>query len=172
MGSLASECDIGRVAAANRRQAHWDDPCYPLRPMSRRPPPPGRRPLPPPRGRRGAPRRRPVPAAIGRVILGIGFLLGVGLFVGIMAAYGSVTSGLPDVSEIENFDLPEASTVTSADGRELAQFAAEDRRVIAFDDIPELMLNAQIAAEDQDFWDNPCISFRSIARAFLQNFQA
>ena len=29
-----------------------------------------------------------------------------------------------------------------------------------------------MAAEDQSFWNNPCIDFRSIVRAFLQNFQA
>src|SRR5688500_9589921 len=104
--------------------------------MSRRPPPPGRRSPYPPRGTRSAaraPRRRPVPMALPRIILGIGFLLGLGLFVGIMAAYGSVTRDLPNVSEIENFDLPQASTVMSADGTELAQFAAEDRRVIPFE---------------------------------------
>ncbi len=90
----------------------------------------------------------------------------------ILGVYASFTSGLPDVADIENFDLVEGSTVVSADGTELATFAVEDRREIGFDQMPEVMLDAQVAAEDQTFWTNPCVDFRSIVRAVLQNFQA
>ena len=86
--------------------------------------------------------------------------------------YASYTSDLPPVEEIEDFDLAQGSTVLSADGTELATFAIEDRREIPFEDIPQVMIDAQVAAEDQSFWNNPCIDFRSIVRAFLQNFQA
>ncbi len=86
--------------------------------------------------------------------------------------YATYTSDLPPVEEIEDFDLAQGSTVLSADGRELATFAIEDRREISFENIPKVMVDAQVAAEDQSFWDNPCVDFRSIVRAFLQNFQA
>ena len=99
-------------------------------------------------------------------------LLGVGLFGLILSFYTSFTSGLPDVAEIENFDLVEGSTVLSGDGTELATFAVEDRREISFDQIPQVMIDAQVAAEDQTFWTNPCVDLRSIVRAVLQNFQA
>ena len=89
-----------------------------------------------------------------------------------MSVYASYTNGLPDVSEIEEFDLAQGSTVVSADGTELATFAIEDRREIAFEELPQLMIDAQVAAEDQTFWTNPCIDFRSIVRALLQNVQA
>jgi len=89
-----------------------------------------------------------------------------------MSVYASFTSDLPDIAEIENFDLAEGSTVMSADGTQLAAFAAEDRRVIPFEEIPTLMVEAQVAAEDQTFWENPCVDFRAIVRAFVQNFQA
>jgi len=96
----------------------------------------------------------------------------MGLFIGVMSVYASFTSDLPDIAEIENFDLAEGSTVMSADGTELAAFAAEDRRVIPFEEIPTLMVDAQVAAEDQTFWENPCVDFKAIVRAFVQNFQA
>ena len=99
-------------------------------------------------------------------------MLAIGLFIGLLGVYASFTSGLPDVSEIENFDLDQGSTVVSADGTELATFAVEDRRVIPFERIPQLMIDAQVAAEDQTFWSNPCVDFRSIVRAVLQNYQA
>ncbi len=99
-------------------------------------------------------------------------LLAAGLFAVILNVYSSFTSGLPDVGDIENFDLVEGSSVISADGTELATFAVEDRREISFEEMPELMIEAQVAAEDQTFWTNPCVDFRSIVRAVLQNFQA
>ncbi len=99
-------------------------------------------------------------------------LLAAGLFAAMLLAYASFTSGLPDVGEIENVDLAQGSTVVSADGTELASFAVEDRREVSFDQIPQVMVDAQVAAEDQRFWTNPCVDFQAIARAFLQNFQA
>ena len=99
-------------------------------------------------------------------------MLAIGLFVLILNVYASFTSGLPDVGDVENVDLAQGSTVVSADGTQLATFAIEDRREIAFDQVPQVMIDAQVAAEDQSFWTNPCVDFRSIVRAVLQNFQA
>ncbi len=124
----------------------------PCRPMTRRPPPPGWR-GPPGRGAPG--RRRPGSTALPRIVLAVFGALAVGLFVGLMGVYASYTNGLPDVADIENFDLAQGSTVVSGDGTELATFAIEDRREISFAEIPQLMIDAQVAAEDQTFWTEP-----------------
>ena len=99
-------------------------------------------------------------------------VLGGALFFGLMGVYAAYTNGLPPVEDLENFTLNEGSRVVSADGVELATFAAERREVVPFDEIPELLINAQVAAEDRTFWDNPCIDLRGIARAALQNLTA
>jgi membrane peptidoglycan carboxypeptidase len=138
--------------------------------MTRRPPP-----RPAPRGARApSPRARqrggfPIGPAL---ILGVCTALAIGLFGGLMAAYASLTNGLPPASELENFNLAEGSVVLSGDGQELARFSFEDRNVIGLDQIPQVMQDAQIAAEDQTFWTNPCVDIRSIVRAALQNFSA
>ena len=106
------------------------------------------------------------------IILSICAVVAIGLFIGLMGVYTAYASGLPNVGEIENFPLPQGSTVLSADGQELATFAAEDRRAIPYAEIPEVMRQAQVAAEDQTFWTNPCIDFRGIVRAALQNLSA
>jgi membrane peptidoglycan carboxypeptidase len=140
--------------------------------MTRRPPPPARSGAPRAAGR-GAPRRRPPGStALPRIILGVFGLLAIGVFALLLNVYASFTSGLPDVGDIENFDLAQGSTVLSADGTELATFAIEDRREIDFAEIPQVIIDAQVAAEDRSFWTNPCVDFRSIARAVFQNFQA
>src|SRR3990172_7978095 len=124
---------------------------------------PSRRSNPRPQGRVGA-----LPA----IVLGGFAALAVGLFIGLMGVFASYTAGLPDPGDLEDFELSEGSRVLSADGVELASFAAEQRRVIPFDEIPQVMIDAQVAAEDRTFWTNPCIDFRGILRAALQNFSA
>lgn len=110
----------------------------------------------------------PLPA----LILGAFAALAVALFVGIMGVFASYASGLPDPAQLENFQLAEGSRVISADGVELATFAAEQRRVIPYAQLPQVMVDAQVAAEDRTFWTNPCIDLRGIVRAALQNFSA
>jgi len=128
----------------------------------------GRPPAPrsPSSGRRA--RVAPLPA----LILGTFAALAVALFIGVVAAFASYATGLPDPSQLEHFELSQGSSVMSSDGVELATFAAEERRVLTFDKIPQVMADAQVAAEDQNFWTNPCIDFKAIVRAALQNFSA
>jgi membrane peptidoglycan carboxypeptidase len=118
--------------------------------------------------RRPAGGRGPV-APLPAIILGAFVILAIGLFGGALAVYGAYTASLPDVGQIESFQLSQGSRIVSADGVELATFAAEQRRSIPFSEIPTVMVNAQVAAEDKTFWTNPCVDFRGIARAFLQN---
>ncbi len=110
----------------------------------------------------------PLPA----LILGGFAALAVALFIGMMAVFASYTAGLPDPAQLADFELAEGSRVISSDGVELATFAAEERRVVAYADLPQVMIDAQVAAEDRTFWTNPCIDFRGIVRAALQNFSA
>jgi membrane peptidoglycan carboxypeptidase len=110
--------------------------------------------------------------AIPVLVLALFFFLGVMLFAFVMAVYARYAGGLADPSAIEDFALDQGSTVYSADGVELATFAAERRRVVPFEEIPRVMVEATVAAEDQTFWTNPCVDFRGIIRAALQNFGA
>jgi membrane peptidoglycan carboxypeptidase len=116
---------------------------------------------------------RPRPgAALPAIILGSFALLAAAMFVGAMAVYAAYTGGLPGIDQVENFQLNEGSSIVSADGVELATFAAEQRRSIPYNQIPKVMVDAQVAAEDQTFWTNPCVDFRGILRALLQNLSA
>jgi membrane peptidoglycan carboxypeptidase len=110
----------------------------------------------------------PLPA----IILGCFAALAVALFVGVVAVFAAYASDLPDPSQLGHFELSQGSSVVSADGVELATFSAEERKVVTYDKIPQVMRDAQVAAEDRTFWTNPCIDFKGIVRAALQNFSA
>src|SRR6187399_2455155 len=116
--------------------------------MSRRPAPRGASPRParPSAAAHRAIRRRG-PAVLPMVIMGVFVVMAGALFIGIMGVYAGFTNGLPAVEELENFTLDEGSRVLSADGVELATFAAERREVVPYDEIPQLLINAQVAAE-------------------------
>src|SRR5215211_1926798 len=64
------------------------------------------------------------------VILGAFAALAAALFIGMLGVYAAYTNGLPSAADIENFELNEGSRVLSADGVELANFAAEQRQVV------------------------------------------
>ncbi|HEX6474293.1 MAG TPA: transglycosylase domain-containing protein, partial [Candidatus Limnocylindria bacterium] len=113
--------------------------------------------------------RRRGPAVLPMAIMAAFVALAAALFIGLMGVYAAYASGLPSIDGLENFTLDEGSRVVSADGVELATFAAERRESVPFDEIPELLVNAQVAAEDRTFWENPCIDLRGIMRAVLQN---
>jgi membrane peptidoglycan carboxypeptidase len=106
------------------------------------------------------------------VIMASFVAMAAALFIGLMTVYAGYTNGLPAVENLEDFNLDEGSQVVSADGVQLATFAAEQREVVPYDEIPQLLVDAQVAAEDASFWVNPCIDFRGIVRAIAQNLAA
>jgi len=113
-------------------------------------------------------RVQPLPA----VILATFVVLAVGIVLSAVSLYSAYASSLPEVTALEDYAPDEGSVVMSADGHELATFAATNRRVVAYDEIPQVLVDATVSAEDHTFWDNPCVDPRAIVRALLQNVSA
>ena len=71
-------------------------------------------------------------------------------------------------------DVPSPKTMLSqdaqvlfADGEELGTIPFENRTVVSYDQIPQNMINAVIAAEDRGFWRNDGFSVTGFSRAVL-----
>jgi peptidoglycan glycosyltransferase len=85
-------------------------------------------------------------------IFGILAVLGT---VGAVAAFSRFSGGLDDPATLlDNPTFSEQSVITDRNGVELARFGGEKRDVVAFQDIPPIIVDAQIAIEDKTFWDN------------------
>src|SRR3989344_283010 len=99
------------------------------------------------------------------VIVGCGIL-------GYMAhLYFAVTPQLAG-ADFNNL-LPITSKILDRDGKLLYEVGGEIKREIAqSSEIPHLMKEATIAAEDRDFYVHPGINLKSIARASLANMRA
>ncbi|MGH9199265.1 MAG: transglycosylase domain-containing protein, partial [Acidimicrobiia bacterium] len=74
-----------------------------------------------------------------------------------------------------NFEEPDAlptarrSTIVAQDGSVLATLFTENRDPVAFADIPQVLVDAVVAAEDQRFWSHKGVDVKAIVRAGLRN---
>jgi len=87
----------------------------------------------------------------------LGFLFAAGTIffvVGIAAAAGLLwhfSKGLPDYSQLQDYEPPVMTRVHAADGALLAEYAKERRLYLPIQAVPKLIINAFIAA-DADRW--------------------
>jgi len=65
------------------------------------------------------------------------------------------------------------TTVYAADGSVLTEWhAGEDRRLVAYEELPMHLVNAVVAIEDRRFWIHNGVDVRSVARAASANLEA
>ncbi|WP_428772697.1 penicillin-binding protein 1A [Vibrio sp.] len=91
-------------------------------------------------------------------------ILGVGTIFGF---YYYVKPELPDVATLKDVKLQTPMQVFSQDGRLISQFGEKRRIPVAYDDIPQHLIDALIATEDSRFYDHPGIDPIGITRAAL-----
>ena len=75
---------------------------------------------------------------------------------------------LPTFEELENPENNLATEVISSDGKTLGKYAAENRTPIKYKDLPNNIIEALIATEDERFYEHSGIDFRGTARAVLK----
>ena len=91
-------------------------------------------------------------------------LLGAGALVS--GGYFYVAPGLPQAEELRDVRVQIPLSIYSRDGRLLSQFG-ERRMPVAIENIPPLMIQAVLAAEDDRFFEHPGIDFQGTVRAIL-----
>ena len=83
-----------------------------------------------------------------------------------------ITRDLPDFENVEDYRPAAVSTVLAADGTRVAEFFDERRYPIKLAEVPKIVRQAFLAAEDANFYNHPGIDPISIARAVVKNFKA
>ncbi len=76
---------------------------------------------------------------------------------------------LPTIEQLENYDPDLVTRIYAADGQLLNELFFEKRVFVNLDQIPQHMLNATVAKEDQRFYDHWGISMRDVIRAIVIN---
>ena len=101
----------------------------------------------------------------GMVLLGAIAL--AGLVVAVYAAW--LFHDLPDASELADYRPPTATRVYAGDGTLIGEFSDERRIYVSYDQIPEPVIHAFLAAEDRNFFQHGGIDVSGIARASIKN---
>ncbi len=79
---------------------------------------------------------------------------------------------LPDIKSLKNYRPPVMSVVYSDNNKIIGEFYKEKRIFVPFNKIPKVVVNAFIAAEDENFYKHKGIDILSIIRAFIKDVQA
>ena len=92
----------------------------------------------------------------------MGAIVAVGAVVALLFYF---SQDLPDYGALADYEPPILTRAYANDGRLLAEFAAERRVYIPINDVPDLVVNAFLSAEDKNFFRHPGIDAFGVARA-------
>ena len=87
----------------------------------------------------------------------------------LLGAYQYLRPALPDVTAIKDIRLQVPLRVYSRDGKLIAQFGEQRRIPLAFDAIPSQLVNAVLAAEDDNFFQHGGIDYPGFIRALVRH---
>ena len=126
--------------------------------------------------RRG--RRLPALALLAVIALLASALTGLFGFLEVNAAYGTAKDleatyiCEPDQFDLTFPDLSRLSTVYTADGVLIGQLTERNSQPAAIKNVPAVVRDAVLAAEDSDFYEHEGLDFKGILRAALENFRS
>tara|TARA_R110002074_G_scaffold173919_1_gene336779 strand:- start:1364 stop:3667 length:2304 start_codon:yes stop_codon:yes gene_type:complete len=89
------------------------------------------------------------------------------LLIFLLASWG-VFGALPTFEELENPEKNLATEVISSDGITIGKYAFQNRTPVKFKDLPDNLVKALIATEDERFYEHSGIDFRGTARAVVK----
>lgn len=101
------------------------------------------------------------------LVIGAGALAGLAL-VGFSL---SLLPALPAIEAADQIALKLPLRIYSRDGLLLAEFGDERRKPVAIGDVPRPLIQAVLAAEDDNFYRHPGIDLSGIARAVIANLR-
>lgn len=104
-----------------------------------------------------------------RVLIAVAILAIGSLTLGLLGAYQYLRPALPDVTSIKDIRLRVPLRVYTRDGKLIAQFGEERRIPLAFDAIPGQLVNAVLAAEDDNFFQHGGVDYPGLARAIVRH---
>jgi len=105
----------------------------------------------------------------------LGLLLPVGATMAAMLTYQSVLRDLPSVDALPERPIFKTTQILDRHGNLLYEVFDQDegkRTMVTLQDVPSYLIDATIATEDANFFNNPGVDPRGILRAALSNLTA
>lgn len=82
--------------------------------------------------------------------------------------YSKWTKDMPDVNSLRNVQYQTPFTIYTKDHALIAQFGEKKRTPVSISKIPQQLINAFLAAEDDRYYSHPGVDYKSLVRAALQ----
>jgi penicillin-binding protein 1A len=102
------------------------------------------------------------------IALGLGTIGAIGGIAGVIGAYYYVSPSLPAAATISDIPLQIPLRIFSRDGYLISEIGERRRILVTYDEVPEHVVDAFVAAEDKRFWEHPGIDYQGILRAVFQ----
>lgn len=102
-------------------------------------------------------------------------VLGSLFFIGIASAFimfKAVKNGLPEIITVADYKPLLVSPVLDRNGKKVGEFFRERRTLVPYEKLPKHLINAFLAAEDDQFFEHKGINYGAIFRAALANIRA
>ncbi|HUS23679.1 MAG TPA: penicillin-binding protein 1A [Candidatus Binatia bacterium] len=102
------------------------------------------------------------PRTLATAVLGAALLVAAAIWLWLQFA---VFAGLPPTSSIRDLHLEQPLRVYTRDGKLIGEFGAERRAPLAYAEIPQAVIHAFLAAEDDRFFSHPGVDWQGLVRA-------
>lgn len=89
-----------------------------------------------------------------------------------LVLYKKLESGLPPIESINDYKPLLVTQIYDRNGKKIGEFFKERRILVPVNEIPQVVIQAFLAAEDDQFYEHQGINWLAIARAALANLKA
>jgi penicillin-binding protein 1A len=110
-------------------------------------------------------------SALGMLALLIAIPVALGLCVALGGSLAVILANdrLPPMDVLQDYRPKVPMRIFTADGVMIGEFGEERRSVVKLPDVPDLMIKALIAAEDERFWTHGGLDYQGLLRAVVAN---
>ena len=98
-------------------------------------------------------------------LFAIGFFFAIAAAAGVYLLYNHLSPQLPAIDVLKDVRLQVPLRVFSSDGELIAEYGEKRREPVLIEEVPELLKNAYIAAEDDRFYEHPGVDYQGLLRA-------
>ena len=104
-------------------------------------------------------------AVIGLALAALGALVIAGVF-------WMYSRNLPAITKVGDYHPRQVTAILDVHGDRIGELYTDERRtVVKFDEVPPILVDAFVAAEDANFWTHAGIDYRGMVRAFFTNLR-
>jgi penicillin-binding protein 1A len=103
-----------------------------------------------------------------RAILATGFAVFTAGLVVVAAAYFYIAPQLPPIERLKEVQLQVPLRVFATDGELIAEFGEQRRTPIRYQDLPQTVVDAILATEDDRFFVHPGVDYQGLVRAVVE----